>query len=273
MSFPAIGHLLDKDHTTIMFAYKKVKNNISSNVEFESTFGDFIREAAVLKERRVAFAEQSTVREINDKKELRFKILKARTRSTREIPERDKKILELYRKGLTLRVIADSFSLTHERVRQIVEKTIKQIAINEAILSGASVDFADLTKREKERRELVKRSGRKAKPEKKFRHEWSRDYQSCKTCGTTTTPHFSNGLCEDCGGKTISGEAREKIIIEHENECDLCGISRDESRLKYGRDFYLSMADKSVLCVKCHRVKTGKKLGDIKRNKWRMFYK
>lgn len=285
MSFPSIGHLLDKDHTTVMFAYRKVKKSISSNLEFESLFGDFIKEAAGLKERKAAFLEQSVLREIKDRKEIKLKKLIERTRNTREIPERNIKILEQYRTGATLQVISNSFSITRERVRQVVKKTIKDIADNEAVITGVSVDFEGLIKKEEERRALIKQSGRKGKKEsvkrlnrkekleKKFRYEWSRNYAFCKTCGTTSVPHFINGLCENCGRKSIGGEAREKMIAEHENECNLCGISRAESRIKHGRDFSLSRADKSVLCMKCHRLKTGKKLGDIKRNKWRMFYK
>lgn len=273
MSFPSIGHLLDKDHTTVMFAYRKVKKNIRSDLEFESLFGDFVKEAAELKERKVAFLEQSVVREIKDRKEIKLKKLIERTRSIREIPERNIKILEQYRTGAILEVVASSFGVTRERVRQIVKKTIKDIADNEAALTGVSVDPDELIKMEKEKRILIKQSSHKPKLEKKVRYEWSRSYPSCRMCDTTTVPHFSNGLCEDCGGKTISGEAREKIITEHENECDLCEISRDDARMKYGRDFYLSRTEKSVLCMKCHRIKTGKKLGDMKKNKWRMFYK
>lgn len=86
-------------------------------------------------------------------------------------------------------------------------------------------------------------------------------------------PHFKEGLCEDCGGSSIGGELREKIITEHNDECDHCGISRDEAKIKYGRDFYLSRTDKSVLCKRCHLNTTGKKLGDSRKYKWRMFYK
>lgn len=227
----------------------------------------------ISKDRDFSPADHALAHDIKKRKDLKLEELIKRTKSGREISERDKKILEIYREGTTLMVIADSFSLTYQRVRQIVEKTIKQIAINEAIQSGVSVDFAEMAKHEKEKRDLAKRFGRKERTGKKFRYEWSRNYASCKTCNTTSIPHFINGLCESCGSKSINGEAREKMIAEHENECDLCGISRNDSRIKYERDFYLSRTEKSVLCMKCHRLKTGKKLGDIKRNKWRMFYK
>ena len=90
---------------------------------------------------------------------------------------------------------------------------------------------------------------------------------------TTTVPHFKEGLCEDCGGSSIGGELREKIITEHNDECDHCGISRDEAKIKYGRDF-LSFKNRQKCSLQEMSFKYyRKKLGDSRKYKWRMFYK
>jgi DNA-binding CsgD family transcriptional regulator len=174
-----------------------------------------------------------------------------------KISSRNLGIFNLFRKGLTLEQIGKENNITRERVRQVIKSTLDKIGLDH---------------KEEKLKIYLKRNG--AKPKKIIKEKtWSQKYLACKSCGTTTVPHFKEGLCEDCGGSSISGELREKIITGHNNKCDHCDISRDEAKIEYGRDFYLSRIDKSVLCKRCHLNTTGKKLGDSRKYKWKMFYK
>ena len=269
LSFPIIARLLgNRDHTTIIHAYKKINGEIIHNNNFDIDFRKLISTARNLKENREQmkkFLVSNILLTIEKRK------IDSRTSGLVKISDRNIKALELYREGLTLESIGNIIKVTRERVRQIICNTIKQIAINESISKGTEFNYEIALTEEKNRRKTITKKDKPIKVRKE--KTWSRHYFACESCGTITIPHFRNGLCENCGGRSISGELRENMIQEHENKCDHCGISRDQARINYGRDFYLSRQEKSVLCIKCHQTTTGKRLGDFKKNKWRMFYK
>lgn len=269
LSFPVIARLLgNRDHTTIIHSFKKKSAEMTSSNGFDIDFKKLIATARDLKENREQMKKLlvSGILLFNEKRNLHLKIPKPI-----EIPDRNMKALELYREGLTLEKVGNIIKVTRERVRQIIRNTIKQIAINESISKGVEFNYEIALAEEKNRRKTITKKDKPIKVRKE--KTWSRHYLACESCGTIAIPHFRNGLCENCGGRSISGEVRENMILGHENKCDHCGISRDEARINYGRDFYLSRQEKSVLCIKCHQTTTGKRLGDFKKNKWRMFYK
>ena len=81
--------------------------------------------------------------------------------------------------------------------------------------------------------------------------EWSRYYQKCKKCATTTVPHVKKGLCENCCD-IYSTQQRESLIKIHGGECDYCHIDRNTARAKQGRDLYVTKGDEVlVLCRGC----------------------
>ena len=269
MPFSAIGRLLGgRNHTTAIYSYGKIKGYFEKNKTLETDLIKLINKAKDLREYKNnienVILDFNTPNPYKAERVLKFK----------EIPERETKILELYREGITLENIGKTIGVTRERIRQIIKKTLKQISINESISSsGVIVDADVLFKKEKQKRENLKLPIKLIKQKIHKEKSWSRRHTACKSCSTISTPHFINGLCENCGNKTISGGMRENIITEHKNKCDYCGISREEARVKYGRDFYLSRKNKSVFCKKCHLFTTGKKLGNLRKNKWKMFYK
>lgn len=271
MSFPAIGVLLDRDHSTIIYSYKKVKSKIKFDEKFQTKFETLIEKVKLLKKRKI-HEKQALFSKISTSKSFFPYLKKSKTNfKFKEISNRNMKILQLYREGLTLEKIGSTIKLTRERVRQIINCTIKQIAINESVSKGTQFNYVVALNEEKNKRKSVIN---KDKPIKIIKQKtWSRYHLACESCKTIIIPHFRNGLCENCGGRSISGEVRENMINEHKNKCDYCGISRDEAHINYGRDFYLSRLNKSVLCKKCHMIKTGKKLGDLRKKKWRTFYK
>lgn len=254
MSYPAIGRLLgSRDHTTVIHSYKKIAENVRKNKSLEKDLVYLISKAKELKERKSNIEKVlipeifDEIRKRKDKKEIEL----------REISERNYKILDLYREGLTLENIGRVFNITRERVRQVAEATIKQIAINEAITKEIEIDTTIIFNEEKKRRKVAKGFEPKTpKMEKIKEQRWSRYYLSCKSCGTTTIPHIRKGLCEKCIGQ-FRGDRRENIISSHENKCDFCGILRHEAVTKYGRDFYITK-DQKVFCKKCFLSNTGK---------------
>ncbi len=267
LSFPAIARLMgNRDHTTIIHSFRKIEKEQSLQKNFEIEFRDLIIQSNDALEERKRLEQTLPPHLI-----VKFKKIEVQ----KEIPERSLKVLEFFRQGITLEKIGKIINVTRERARQIIIGAIKQNALNETISTGVKIDFDTLFNQEKKTRQI---SSQKNKPtrEKVRRikeHKWSRYHDFCKSCGTNITPHFQRGLCDDCGNKSIYGEAREKMIMDHNNKCDSCGITREQNLNEYSRDFYLSRKMKSVLCRKCFLEVTGKKLSTIKRDKWKMFYK
>lgn len=262
MSFPAIGRLLGgRDHTTIMYAYNKFKDNLRHDEEFKERFKTLIKEAEAIKDRKTHIEKDlipNLVASIRRKQLESKMILKPIN-----ISERNMKIVELFREGLTLEQMGRLFNITRERARQIAEETIRQIAINEAISKGIELD-TDIVLAEEKRKRYATRGHEKI-PRQRKEKAWSRYFLACKSCGTTNIPHRRHGLCENCTGQ-FSKQTRDKIIEQHSNICDKCGISRVTGVQKYGRDFYITK-NKEVLCRGCFLKSTGKTLSTVRWNR------
>lgn len=280
MSFVAIGKLLGgRDHTTAIHSYWEIKNNIDFVKNFENEFKALITEIESIKEQKHILEEE---KEVISKRHSDIS-LKESALQLKEIPERNIKTLELYRQGLTLEAIGKTIGVTRERVRQIVKRTIIQSTVNDFISNGTVVDLESVFKDEEEKRKALKRSNNPIK--EKIRKEriikikvpkpykWSREHDFCLNCKSTEFKHFQRGLCVVCGNKSIQGKEREEMTERHGNKCDYCGIEREEAKLEFGRDFYLSRKTDEVFCKECFLDKTGKELGSKKKNKWKMFYK
>lgn len=268
LSYPAIGRLLGgRDHTTMIHAYKKTERNIKAHPELKIELGDLIREVGSIKERKF-----QVERDLIPKILASVEVDKAGKTHLifRKILDRNLKILELWREGLTLQDISSVFNITRQRIQQIVGKTIKQMAINESVSRGIVMDSDLLIEEEfKKRRILQKSKKEKTSPPKKEKR-WSVYYASCRSCGTTAIPHVRRGLCEQCIGQ-FRATRREEIIKYEGNKCKSCGILRHEAIAEYGRDFYITK-DKMVLCRKCFLKQTGKKLGEYKTYGWSRYY-
>lgn len=268
MSYPAIGRLLGgRDHTTIIHACKKVTKMIEEDPALRHGMDNLIESVQAIKERKLTV-----------EKELAQSILAIDSIKTRrvipvfkKIPERNMKVLDLYREGLTLANIGNEVSVSRERVRQIVAGTVRQMAINESISKEIVMDSDVMLEEESKRRrtaqELKRDGGKKKEPKEK---QWSRYYTSCQKCGTTSIPHVRKGLCEQCIGQFRAGR-RESIISEHASRCDSCNRTRAEAAALYGRDLYITK-DRKVLCKACFRKFSGKRLGGYKNYEWSRFH-
>ena len=265
MSYPDIGRLFHRDHTTMIHSYRKIKDNIVNVENFALKFSVLIEELKSTKE-KVNNIENKTIDKVNPN--IFFKKLEVKFK---DISDRSMKILELYREGKTLENIGKIIGVTRERVRQIVEKTIKQIAINDSISRGIIIDEDVVLEEEKKNRNLTQKrivNNIVSKPEKEKR--WSRYYLACKSCGTTSIPHVRKGLCEQCIGG-FRANRREEIIEQHDNKCDSCGRPRHDAITSYGRDFYITK-NRDVFCRGCFLGKTGKELGSYKNYDWSRHY-
>lgn len=263
MSFPVIGRLLDRDHTTIIHSYRKTKENLQTKKSIiQSEFDPLIKSALTIKERRELILEQ-----------IRKEILSAdilpelSSRPVfREIPERNLKILEMYREGLTLTSIGSAMGITRERVRQVVLGTLKQTAINDSVTRGIIINSDILIEEEKKKRiEKIPKAIKPIKPPKENR--WSKYYLCCRKCNTTSAPHRRGGFCERCLGD-YRGKSRDNIISQHFDKCDLCKKTRIINQIETGRDLYITK-DLQVMCRNCFLRETGKMLGNITKARWK----
>jgi len=264
MSFPAIGRLVgNRDHTTVIHSYVKIKNEIAMDPRIIDFLSVPISIAGIIKGRKLRIEKQLQ----KLKEQIQLETKSAKRPKARPIPERNIKVLEMYREGPTLQNIAEAFGLTRERVRQIVSATIRQMAINESISKGIEMDFDVLMEEESKKRKDVQelkkgRSKSVATPKEK---RWSQYYLACKKCGTTAFPHVRHGLCERCIGQ-FRGKRREDIIARHFNRCDTCRILRGDAIRKYGRDLYITKSQQ-VFCREHFLLLTGKRLGNRVRRK------
>lgn len=266
MSYPAIGRLLgNRDHTTIIHSYQKTTDKISKQPELASELSSLIGKVKEIRERKLKI-QNELIPGIISSSEIGFK-RKSDEPVFKKITERDMKILELWREGLTLANIGKVAGVSRERVRQIVISTVKQMAVNESITKGIVMDSDTLVEEESKKRQRAKR-GKVEHPDNEpiKEYRWSRYYTACKSCGTIAIPHVRKGLCEQCVGQ-YRGERREKIVELHQNKCDSCGKARHEAIALFGRDFYITK-DRKVLCKECFSKYSGKVLGSYKNYVW-----
>lgn len=265
MSFPAIGELLGgRDHSTIIHSYKKIKKELDANGDLRASFEELIAKATAIRQRKIEIEEKLIPDLIASIREKQAKI-----KEPIQIPERNLKLLDLYKEGITLQELGNKFGVSRERARQIAQKTIEQIASNEQLTKGIEIDSDILFAEEKRKRNLAKQKGKKPKAVKKEK-TWSRYYLSCRGCGNATVPHRRHGYCENCL-REFGPKRRNEIIEQHSNLCDRCGISRADAIKFSGRDFYIAK-DGSVLCRECFRKNNGKILGGYKNYPWSRFY-
>ncbi len=266
LSFPSVGALIgNRDHTTAIHSYKKMYKRVKNEMYKNINLLDFAKNIKFIMDRRLGIEKalfpeyKITIRDLSEIPDVR------ENRTPKKIPERNEKILNLYRDGLTLENISKVFGVTRERIRQIIVNTIEQTAFNEAVSRGITMDPNTLAEEEKKKRKISKESRLKRVGYQKKPKRWSRYYTSCKSCGTTSTPHIRNGLCERCAG-SFRGMRRLNLIKNHFNRCDNCGTHREDALKKFGRDFYITKGE-VVLCRECFSKMTGKLLSISKKNR------
>ncbi|WKZ29620.1 MAG: sigma factor-like helix-turn-helix DNA-binding protein [Patescibacteria group bacterium] len=90
---------------------------------------------------------------------------------------------------------------------------------------------------------------------------WSRKYEKCRGCGTTTDEHFQHGYCLRCfyDYRDFGGN-REKAMMAAGEKCEKCGLKRTEHKKRFGKDLNVihlrstkdhSLKNLGVYCNKC----------------------
>ena len=284
MSYPAIGKLMGgRDHTTVIHAYRKVRDKIKLDDNQGIDISRLIDEAKKIKENKDYIKNILTLqvaKSVTDLKEhkdyIKNVLIPQMARSIKEkiklkpkeISKRNIEILELYREAITLANIGSIFGLTRERVRQVVGRTIQQLAFNESLQKGIELDVDVLIDEEKKKR--MNKTQKEVVLVESKEKRWSRFHMFCKLCKSSALPHVRNGLCEKCIGQ-YRGSRRENIIQRHNNKCGFCDMSRTETIKNYSRDFYITK-DQQVFCQKCFLKTTGETLGRYKNYEWSRHY-
>lgn len=155
LSYPAIGKLTGKDHTTAIHAYNKITSEISKNPKFAAFVLD-IRSRFPREERAAIQLPANTITE-GEADYLNKKILSEsknngvgyetsedilNSGTNIEISQREADILSRYRQGQTLEEIAAQFNVTRERIRQITFHTLVK-ELGQKAKEGFKVDVKE----------------------------------------------------------------------------------------------------------------------------------
>ncbi|HEY4509567.1 MAG TPA: helix-turn-helix domain-containing protein [Candidatus Paceibacterota bacterium] len=268
-SYPQIGRILgNRDHTTIRYAYLKIKVELSHSLELQKEVEN-IRgslEGEVFLPRKSSKLQKDpknarTVEIPHNSQEIMLEQMRA-THSS--ITGREKRLLEEWRAGKTLAQIGEKEDVTRERIRQIIKKALLK-ELKKKITDGLEIDIKEFLTYEKMIHSNL-RDVDKLKEDSKTKgveqpQRWSFYYARCKACGTTLIPHYKKGLCKKCTG--VWG--RERIIREAGERCESCGIDRGKARRESGKDLYIARFKNKnggfsieILCKNCFEIKSGK---------------
>lgn len=268
VSFPKIARSINRDHTTIIHSYKSFSRELQDYPKSMTFVLDNIRNFAcstLLNLQPQDIKVPQLTENVNEKSQSEDNFLP--NLAEKNISERNYAMYLEYKNGKTLNEIAQKHSITRSRTDQIVASVIKVLAARDILMSPSAPNLERALEIEKQLHDAAKKIKQPSELRESKVSRWSRGYDACVRCGLTTNKHFVRGLCEVCGSKSISGNEREVFISKHMGKCDLCGISRQDAKSKYGRDFYISRKQESVLCRKCFSIYTGTKLGHRPRQK------
>jgi len=157
LSYPAIGRIMERDHTTAIHSYNKISHDVETKPKFRAlvdqltnSFGKAGAVADVdklesLTPDEITYLNKTLSNDTESKKiPYGFKtsedILK--TNQSIEITEREADILSKYRRGMTLDEIASTINVTRERIRQIAMRTLIK-ELGQKAQSGFNIDVQE----------------------------------------------------------------------------------------------------------------------------------
>jgi len=148
LPFPKIGAVLQRDHTTAIYAYNKIVQDIKARPKFEK-FIDKISEhlpGIVISETHDNNDLNKTISDVDTSKKRLHRLVTSedilKTKQSLEITKREVDILLMYKKGMTLEEIASTKNLTRERIRQIVQHTLIK-ELGQKANSGFKIDIQE----------------------------------------------------------------------------------------------------------------------------------
>lgn len=285
-SFPTIGRNLNRDHSTILYGYRKIAELINNNNKFATEVGTIIEQLSIPKDKSTDYFTPEIKGDyaLDKPATLRLPIF---------LPQQLKSSLSMveeYKKGITLEEIGKKHNLTRERIRQIIMRRLTYDAFNSIIIKDEKnvIDYVDTEKKNHRIKSNEIKNVHKEQPIIKVRG-WSMHGDYCRKCATRTKKHKSYGFCVDCYPKSeifknlqkesrlrnlgkrkshqklylrkylqrpevlrrlklksdlkFYGGNREKSIEHNNFRCTECGIKRDTSIQKGGKDFHVMRRD------------------------------
>jgi len=158
LSYPAIGKILGRDHTTAIHSYNKISRRIQTDPEYktfaEGIFSDLklsknptvTEESRPLTPEEVEYLRQNLENERKESERVPYgyetsEDVLAATKDL-EITPRAADILAKYRSGMTLEEVAAIVGVTRERVRQIVMQTLMK-ELGQKAKEGFKIDVKE----------------------------------------------------------------------------------------------------------------------------------
>lgn len=252
ISYIKIGKKIgNRDHTTAIHSYKKIKDIIDHNESFKKDvekIWDFALSTSNknnLEKKSPALNDTYKKEVIEPKNTLNYepkKALSLKTLSKKNI-ERQADILDKYKNGLTLKEIGTEFSLTRERIRQIVVNALNANA-RELIKNGVDLDMElfiqeeknvhseAVSKKHNDKKLIIDPTRKGYSIVNKKEKRWSKYYDECRNCGTVSIKHKCHGYCEKCYPKT-------DLFKELQRSSRLRNVEKwKEREKKYLKDYY-----------------------------------
>lgn len=252
-SYPVIGKKLGgRDHTTMLYAYNKIKKEIEEDKRIKEDVGNIM--ALIINRLGVSFEAKKRNKNIVSfrRKERMSRQKKVRKqnkknyptiiRSIKDLPSlnlepelliRQNNILQMYKEGFTLEEIGKEHGVTRERIRQIVNKGLIY-SLREVLEHGIELNLEEFLREEKRKHLLAtrKKQGIIRKKIIKKEKRWARSYDYCRECGTIVIKHHSHGLCKKCYPKT-------QIYKEQQESSRLRNIKkRSEHTKEYSKEYF-----------------------------------
>ena len=156
LSYPAIGEIMGRDHTTAIHSHEKMRDEIEKKPRFKKFAEELASSLGYEKKIDVTDASSLTQNEIeylqttlaeSEKPKKVFPDLETsedvlNTIQNLEITLREADILSKYRTGMTLEEISSTVSVTRERVRQIVMRTLMK-ELGQKAQDGFKIDVKE----------------------------------------------------------------------------------------------------------------------------------
>lgn len=215
-SSPSIGKALgNRDHTTVLYSSKKIKDDLKQNenlrLEIQALWKFLKKQKQYKKQYREYFSEKKKKEE--PKKDLLYELNHlSKVKLSSDQAKRQKDMLGKYKNGWTYADVARKYKLSRERVRQIIRKALLYQA-KEIINQRETLDLKEfLIKEKKKHIERMKEKYGFIQKEDLIKKEkrWSKDYDYCRKCATTVIKHHSHGYCRKCYPKTDQFKSIQK---------------------------------------------------------------
>lgn len=110
-------------------------------------------------------------------------------------------IIKMIEDGMTLESVGDIFSVTRERIRQIIKKYSPELVVARESRKFKDCEICGQNKkgvRQRGKDKLIMCEPCHEETIKFNKNRWARSFDKCIDCGTTKVPHKIKGRCEKC---------------------------------------------------------------------------